>query len=102
MSASSIGAALAAAMAEFLGSDAAAGYRIGPWGFSDAQHLQDELSAAGFVDVEVSRDEMTVVFEDADHLIRTLGNNTTNTPPTPFGTVSRAMVRYGTSARQWQ
>ena len=66
-------AALAAAIAEVLGSDAAGCYRSGPWGFSDAQHLQDELIAAGFADVEVSRDEITVVFEDADHLIRTLG-----------------------------
>ena len=66
-------AAIAAAIAEVLGPDAADGYRNGPWGFSDAQQLQDELSAAGFADIEVSRDEITVVFEDADHLIRTLG-----------------------------
>jgi ubiquinone/menaquinone biosynthesis C-methylase UbiE len=66
-------AAIAAAIAEVLGPDAAAGYRNGPWGFSDAQQLQDELSAAGFADVEVSRDEITVGFEDADHLVRTLG-----------------------------
>lgn len=66
-------AALAAAIAEVLGSDAARDYRKGPWGFSDAQQLQDELSAAGFADAEVTRDEITVVFDDADHLIRTLG-----------------------------
>jgi hypothetical protein len=66
-------AVLAAAITEILGSDAADGYRNGPWGFSDAQHLQDLLSAAGFADVEVSRDEIAVVFDDADHLIRTLG-----------------------------
>jgi ubiquinone/menaquinone biosynthesis C-methylase UbiE len=66
-------AVLAAAIAEVLGSDAAAGYRNGPWGFSDPQHLHRDLSAAGFADVEVTRDEITVEFEDADHLIRTLG-----------------------------
>ena len=66
-------AALEAAIAEVLGPDAAGAYRNGPWGFIDAQHLKDEMSAAGFSDVEVRRDEITVVFEDADHLIRTLG-----------------------------
>jgi SAM-dependent methyltransferase len=66
-------AALEAAIAEVLGSDAAAGYRNGPWGFADGQLLEDELNAAGFNDVHVSRDEITVVFDDPDHLIRTLG-----------------------------
>jgi SAM-dependent methyltransferase len=66
-------AAIAAAIAEVLGADTAAGYRNGPWGFSDAQHLHDVMIAAGFVDVEVNRDEIAVGFEDADHLIRTLG-----------------------------
>lgn len=66
-------AVLAAAIAEILGADAAGGYRNGPWGFSDARQLQDGLIASGFADVEVSRDEIVVVFEDADHLIRTLG-----------------------------
>lgn len=66
-------AVLAAAIAEVLGAEASADYRNGPWGFTDARHLHDEMSAAGFADVEVSRDEITVVFEDADHLIRTLG-----------------------------
>jgi SAM-dependent methyltransferase len=66
-------AAVAAALAEVLGSDASNGYRNGPWGLSDAQHLSDELSAAGFTDVDVRRDEITVEFEDTDHLIRTLG-----------------------------
>ena len=66
-------AALAAALAEVLGSDVSGGYRNGPWGLSDAQHLRDELSAAGFADVDVCRDEITVEFEDTDHLIRTLG-----------------------------
>jgi hypothetical protein len=60
-------------IAEVLGPDAASAYRNGPWGFSDAQHLKDGLGAAGFSDVEVRRDEITVVFEDADHLIPTLG-----------------------------
>ena len=31
------------------------------------------MNTAGFADVQVSRDEMVVVFDDADHLIRTLG-----------------------------
>lgn len=66
-------AALATGIAEALGSEAAAGYRNGPWGFSDAQELRDALAAAGFSDVEVNRDEMTVVFDDVDHLLRTLG-----------------------------
>ena len=66
-------AALAAALEEVLGSDASGGYRNGPWGLSDAQVLRHELVAAGFADVDVRRDEITVEFEDADHLIRTLG-----------------------------
>ena len=66
-------AALAAALEEVLGSDAANGYRNGPWGRGDAGHLRDELTAAGFADVDVCRDEITVMFEDTDHLIRTLG-----------------------------
>lgn len=66
-------AALEAAIAEVLGPDAARAYRNGPWGFSDAQHLKDEMSGAGFFNVEFRRDEVTVVFEDVVHLIRTLG-----------------------------
>ena len=66
-------AALAEAITEVLGADAADTYRNGPWGFTDAQCLYDLLGAAGFRDVDVSRDEITVAFEDADHLIRTLG-----------------------------
>lgn len=66
-------AALEAAIAEVLGSDAAAAYRNGPWGFADGQLLEDELNTAGFADVQVSRDQMVVVFDDPDHLIRTLG-----------------------------
>lgn len=66
-------AALAAGIAEVLGSDAAGGYSNGPWALNDAKHLGDQLRAAGFADVDVCRDEITVVFEDADHLIRTLG-----------------------------
>jgi len=65
-------AALAAAIAEVLGADVAGAYRNGPWGFSDAQQLHDEMHAAGFGDVEVDRAEITVVFEDTDHLLRTL------------------------------
>lgn len=66
-------AALEAAIAEVLGSDAADAYRNGPWGLTDGQLLGDELTTAGFADVDVSRDEMVVVFDDPDHLIRTLG-----------------------------
>lgn len=66
-------AAIADGIAEVLGAETASGYRGGPWGFSDAQQLQDALSAAGFAGVEVRRDEITVGFDDADHLVRTLG-----------------------------
>lgn len=66
-------AALAAAIAEVLGPEAAAGYRGGPWGLCDAEQLRDEMRTAGFADVEVVRDELNVVFKDAEHLIRTLG-----------------------------
>jgi SAM-dependent methyltransferase len=66
-------AALDAAIAEILGSDAAAGYRNGPWGLVDGELLQNEMSAAGFTDVGLSRDEITVVFDSPDHLISTLG-----------------------------
>ena len=66
-------AALEAAIAAVLGSDAAAGYRNGPWGFTDAQILVDELTTAGFADVQVSHDEITVVFDGPAHLIHTLG-----------------------------
>lgn len=66
-------AAIASAISTVLGPEVAAGYRNGPWGFGDADQLADVLRAAGFADVEVERDELTAVFEDADHLIRTLG-----------------------------
>lgn len=66
-------AALAAAIEEVWGSDAANNYRNGPWGLSDAEQVRDELTTAGFADVDVCRDEISVVFEDSDHLIRTLG-----------------------------
>lgn len=66
-------AVLNAAIEQVLGPDAAAGYRNGPWGFADAQPLEDELRATGFTDVRVSRDEVMVAFDDPDHLIRTLG-----------------------------
>jgi SAM-dependent methyltransferase len=65
--------ALEAAIAEVLGSDDAAGYRNGPWGLVDGELLQNEMSAAGFTDVGLSRDEITVVFDSPDHLISTLG-----------------------------
>jgi SAM-dependent methyltransferase len=66
-------AAIASSIAGVLGPEAAAGYCNGPWGFTDAQQIHDDLRAAGFGDVEVSRDEIAVAFDDADHLIRTLG-----------------------------
>ena len=66
-------AALEAAITEVLGADDAAGYRDGPWGLTDGELLRDEMSAAGFSDVTLSRDEITVVFDGPDHLIRTLG-----------------------------
>ena len=66
-------AAIASSIARVLGPEAAAGYCNGPWGFNDAQQIHDDLRAAGFGDVEVRRDAIAVAFDDADHLIRTLG-----------------------------
>jgi SAM-dependent methyltransferase len=66
-------AAVEAAIIEALGVDDAAGYRKGPWGLTDGELLLGEMSAAGFADVAFSRDEITVVFDNPDHLIATLG-----------------------------
>lgn len=84
-------AALATAIEEVLGADAASGYRGGPWGFGDAQHLEDAMSDAEFTDIEISRDAITVVFEDADHLIRTLG-------AAPVGAAVRGLDNEGRGA----
>jgi SAM-dependent methyltransferase len=65
--------ALETAIAEVLGSEAAVSYRSGPWGLAGAQPLEEELIAAGFSDVRLSRDEITVTFDGIDHLIDTLG-----------------------------
>jgi SAM-dependent methyltransferase len=66
-------AAIETAITEVLGADDAAGYRNGPWGLIDGELLVGEMSAAGFADIALSRDEITVVFDNADHLIATLG-----------------------------
>jgi SAM-dependent methyltransferase len=85
--------ALAAALAEVFGSEAATAYRNGPWGLSDAHHLTDELSAAGFTDVDVCRDEITVEFEDTDHLIRTLGAAPVGAKVQALGSAGRRALR---------
>ena len=66
-------AAVATAIAQVLGSDEADGCRNGPCGRIDAQQLQEMLSAAGFANVDVSREKIAVVFADVDHFIRTMG-----------------------------
>lgn len=66
-------AALEVAITEVLGTADAASYRDGPWGLVDGDLLQGEMSAAGFADVRLRRDEITVGFDGPDHLISTLG-----------------------------
>jgi SAM-dependent methyltransferase len=65
-------AALAEAIAEVIGEEAASRYRNGPWGLG-----RDDVAAmvrqAGFTGVEVSRHELPVSFEGGpEHLLRTL------------------------------
>jgi SAM-dependent methyltransferase len=66
-------AAVETAITEVLGVEDAAGYRNGPWGLTDGELLLGEMSTAGFADITLSRDEITVVFDNPDHLIATLG-----------------------------
>jgi SAM-dependent methyltransferase len=86
-------AALEAAIAEVLGPEAAAGYRNGPWGYTDPEVLEDELRAGGFSGVEVRRDEITVTFADPDHLIRTLGAAPVWTQIQELGSEGRERLR---------
>jgi hypothetical protein len=55
--------ALANALEEVLGSEVAAAYRSGPWGFGDSSALARLANDGGFTDVEVRRYELPVVFE---------------------------------------
>ncbi|MGC2486334.1 MAG: class I SAM-dependent methyltransferase [Acidimicrobiales bacterium] len=55
--------ALAIALEEVLGPEVANTYRGGPWGFSDASALAQLATDAGFIDVNVNRYELPVVFE---------------------------------------
>ena len=56
-------AALANALEEVLGSEVAAAYRGGPWGFGDSSALIRLANEGGFTDVEVHRYELPVIFE---------------------------------------
>ena len=56
-------AALASALGEVLGADAAVAYESGPWGFSDAESLSGLVKENGFKNVNVRRHELPLVFE---------------------------------------
>jgi len=58
-------AAMARALDRYLGADAGAKYRAGPWGFTDGDELARVVEEAGFRDVRVERLAMPVTFEDA-------------------------------------
>jgi SAM-dependent methyltransferase len=55
--------ALADAVAEVLGKEAAIGFRSGPWGLPEADELERLLDAAGFSDVVITRRSLPAVFE---------------------------------------
>jgi SAM-dependent methyltransferase len=55
--------ALADAVGEVLGKEAAIGFRSGPWGLPEADELARLFDAAGFNDVAVSRAALPVVFD---------------------------------------
>ena len=66
--------ALANALEEVLGSEVAATYRGGPWGFGDAPALARLANEGGFTDVDVHKYELPVVFEGGPHQLQlTLG-----------------------------
>lgn len=66
-------AALGAAIEEVLGTEAAAAFRSGPWGFTDPDALAREITAAGFTDVDVRTDTLPIVYEGgAKQLLATL------------------------------
>jgi ubiquinone/menaquinone biosynthesis C-methylase UbiE len=56
-------AALKTALGRVLGSEAAAAYEAGPWGFSDPDSLAQLVNDSGFTDVKVRRYELPLVFE---------------------------------------
>jgi ubiquinone/menaquinone biosynthesis C-methylase UbiE len=56
-------AALADALRHVLGDDVADNYEGGPWGFGDAESLARLVSDSGFVNVEVRRHELPLLFE---------------------------------------
>jgi SAM-dependent methyltransferase len=66
-------AALAAAVGEVLGPDAADTYQAGPWGFGDRDSLALVINDSGFNAVNVRRCEKPLVFEGGpDQLLLTL------------------------------
>jgi SAM-dependent methyltransferase len=66
-------AALADAIAAVAGTDLAARYRGGPWGFPDADHLGALLEDAGLQGVDVSTHALSVIFEGGpSQLVATL------------------------------
>ena len=56
-------AALEAALGKVLGSDTAAAYRAGPWGFPDGTELGRLVEQAGFAHVDVGKHQLPVVFD---------------------------------------
>jgi len=58
-------AAMARALDRYLGEEAGAKYRAGPFGFTDGDELGRLVTEAGFRDVRVERLTMPVTFEDA-------------------------------------
>ena len=66
--------ALANALEEVLGSEVAATYKGGPWGFGDAPALARLANEGGFTDVDVQKYELPVVFEGGPRQLQlTLG-----------------------------
>lgn len=66
-------AALKTALGQVLGSETAATYEAGPWGFSDPDSLAQLVKDSGFTDVKVRRSELPLVFEGGpDQLLLTL------------------------------
>lgn len=85
-------AAVAAALEEALGIEAAASYRGGPWGFPDAEDLSREVAAAGFGDVRVVTETLPTVFDGGvDQLVQSIGVS-------PVGPVVAALDPAGMAA----
>jgi SAM-dependent methyltransferase len=65
--------ALADAVGEVLGKDAAMGFRAGPWGLPEGDELERLFDGVGFSDVVIDRHVLPVVFEGgAPQLVTTL------------------------------